>query len=191
MSGSPVNELNAGLRVFHDSLCKDDLTMLRVEVAVITFGGTVNILQDFITADQFQPPMLNVSGNTPMGSAINVALDQLEARKQSYQRSGLGYFRPWIFLITDGAPTDGNIWYSAAQRVRKTEDNKGVSFFAVGVEGANMDILKQVSPRQPLKLAGLNFRDMFIWLSNSLTRVSHSNPNVEVPLQSPLGWGKV
>ena len=191
MSGSPIEELNAGLQVFKQNLCADDLTMLRVEGAVVTFGGIVEIVQDFVTADQFHPPHLSVRGDTPMGSAINVALDHLDARKQNYQRGGLGYFRPWIFLITDGAPTDGDLWRTAAQRVHKEETAKKVAFFAVGVEGADMNVLKQISQRQPVSLQGLNFQEMFVWLSNSLTKVSHSEPNAEIPLQSPLGWGKV
>lgn len=191
MGGNPITELNAGLQVFKQSLCADDLTMLRVEVAVITFGGAVDIVQDFVTADQFQPPHLSVQGDTPMGSAITVALDHLDARKQNYQRSGLGYFRPWVFLITDGAPTDGDLWRTAAQRVHKEEAAKKVAFFAVGVEGADVNVLKQISQRQPVSLRGLNFREMFVWLSNSLIKVSHSEPDAEIPLQSPLGWGKV
>ena len=107
------------------------------------------------------------------------------------RRPVLGYFRPWIFLITDGAPTDGDLWRTAAQRVHKEETAKKVAFFAVGVEGADMNVLKQISQRQPVSLQGLNFQEMFVWLSNSLTKVSHSEPNAEIPLQSPLGWGKV
>jgi uncharacterized protein YegL len=191
MDGSPIDELNTGLQVFKENLCADDLTMLRVEVAVVTFGGSVDIVQDFVTADQFQPPHLDVNGDTPMGSAINVALDHLDARKQGYQRSGLGYFRPWVFLITDGAPTDGDLWRTAAQRVQKEEAAKKVAFFAVGVADADMKMLAQISQRQPVSLQGLNFREMFVWLSNSLTKVSHSEPDAEIPLQSPLGWGKI
>lgn len=191
MGGSPIDELNAGLQVFKKNLCADELTMLRVEVAVVTFGGSVEIVQDFVIADQFQPPHLGVSGDTPMGSAIHVALDHLDARKQGYQRSGLGYFRPWVFLITDGAPTDGSAWRTAAQRVQKEEAAKKVAFFAVGVAGADMKMLAQISQRQPVSLQGLNFREMFVWLSNSLTKVSHSEPDAEIPLQSPLGWGKI
>ena len=39
-----------------------------------------------------------------MGAAINLALDKLEERKQIYQQAGISYFRPWVFLITDGEP---------------------------------------------------------------------------------------
>jgi uncharacterized protein YegL len=190
MGGSPINELNAGLQAFKEALMQDELAQLRVEVAIITFGP-VNIAQDFITANQFIPPTLYATGDTPMGTAINLALDKIEERKQIYKQNGISYYRPWVFLITDGGPTDGNVWQTAAQRVREAESNKKLAFFAVGVEGAEMSVLGQISSRQSLKLQGLNFRDMFVWLSSSLTSVSRSKPDEEVPLQSPMGWGAI
>jgi uncharacterized protein YegL len=190
MSGQPIAELNSGLQTFVDALSKDELAMLRVEIAIITFGP-VNVAQDFVTANQFTPPALSASGDTPMGTAINLALDKINDRKQTYKQNGISYYRPWIFLITDGGPTDGNVWQTAAQRVKEAETKKKVAFFAVGVEGADMNVLGQITTRQPLKLQGLNFRDMFVWLSSSLSSVSRSKPDQDVPLQSPIGWGNV
>lgn len=189
MSGEPINQLNAGLRSFKESLMADNLASLRVEIAIITFGAGVEVIHDFKTADQFMPPTLTVSGATPMGTAINKAIDKLHERKQTYKQNGIAYYRPWIFLITDGGPTDD--WQPAARRVKEEDTRKAVAFFCVGVAGANIDILSQISPRQPLKLKRLNFQDMFQWLSTSLTSTSHSSVGDSVPLQSPLGWGEI
>ena len=44
MQGAPVQELNGGLRAFSDALKSDRLASLRVEVAVVAFGGKVRAL---------------------------------------------------------------------------------------------------------------------------------------------------
>lgn len=202
MSGRPIQELNEGLREFAQALKGDRLASLRVELAIVSFGGTVQVLDGrsggpaastdpgaaFITADEFQPPTLSAGGETPMGEAARRGLAMLRERKESYKRNAIDYFRPWLFLITDGQPTDSG-WESAADDVKEEEARKGVSFYAVGVEGADMRKLARFSAqRPPLKLKGLAFRDLFQWLSKSLSAVSQSRPGEQVPLP-PVGWG--
>ena len=189
MNGRPIAELNAGLRTFKDQLSGDEMASLRVEVAVMTFGP-VRVLSEFETADTFQPPTLSTTGDTPMGAAIMQGLDMLEARKNLYKQAGLSYYRPWVFLITDGAPTDA--YAAAAERVRQGDNahRKSFSFFAVGVEGADMTKLAQIcsTERPPLKLQGLSFRELFVWLSSSLGGVARSQPGQLVALPAPPGW---
>lgn len=193
MDGEPVRQLNSGLQVYQEELLSDDLAAKRVEIAVVTFGGKVATVCDFTTAANFTPPSLTVSGNTPMGSAINHAIDMVEDRKQVYKANGIHYYRPWLFLITDGAPTDE--WRAAASRVKDGEASKAFSFFAVGVRSADFARLAQISVRQPLHLEGLKFRELFMWLSHSQQSVSRSTPGDEVPLtdptSGPTGWATV
>jgi uncharacterized protein YegL len=189
MNGKPIAELNAGLRTFKEELTSDTLAAQRVEVAVVTFGP-VRVVSEFQTADVFQPPTLTPTGDTPMGAAIAEGLDMLEARKQAYKQSGISYYRPWVFLITDGSPTDS--WQEAARRVQEGDNDhrKAFSFFSVGVQGADLSTLAQIcSPnRPPLKLSGLSFRELFSWLSTSLGGVSRSQPGQLVALPAPTGW---
>lgn len=172
MEGAPIEALNEGLASFKFDVEQDELAALRVEVAIITFGTTVSILQDFTTIDNFTAPQLETEGKTPLGEAIAAGLDLLDARKKIYREVGVQYYRPWIFLITDGAPTDD--WNGAAQSVQQAESENKLSFFTIAVEGADMDILQQIAPieRPPLELRDLEFDALFRWLSASVRRVS-------------------
>lgn len=191
MEGERIANLNKGLKVFTQELNDDSLASKRVEVGIITFGKEVSVAADFVSARDFRPPTLSVNGATPMGEAIVLAMDMVEARKAIYRQNGVQYYRPWIFLITDGGPTDTNesYWQSAINGVKAGEKGKKFAFYAVGVEEADFDCLRGVAVREPLKLKGLRFRELFKWLSDSLGAVSHSNPDEEVPLDSPSGWG--
>ncbi|HAT15133.1 MAG TPA: hypothetical protein DCS91_17520 [Microcoleaceae bacterium UBA11344] len=192
MGGQPIQQLNQGVAAFKQSVEQDGLAALRVEVAIVSFGPVV-MRQDFVTIDQFVPPQLQAEQLTPMGEAINYALDLLENRKADYKNNGIQYYRPWVFLITDGNPTD--TWQPAAQRVRQGENDKKFSFFAVGVgQGVDMKILSQITAptRPPRLLNGLDFTSMFLWLSQSMQQVAHSQPGATTMIQTPgIGWGQV
>jgi len=205
MQGAPIEQLNQALKDFQQEINTDPLASLRVEIALVTFGGTVQAMdvkgedggdaiafdaeQAFVTVDSFYPPSLRAHGGTPMGKAVTQALDLLGKRKIIYKENSIDYFRPWMFLITDGHPTDS--WQSAAQKIAQEESRKGLLFFGIGVEGADMETLKQFSrQRTPMKLRGLAFRELFQWLSKSLSAVAHSKIGEQVPLP-PVGWGQI
>jgi uncharacterized protein YegL len=184
-----IDILNEALTTFKDAL-DDPLARKRVEIAIVTFGGMVTTIQDFVTAEHFQPPRLHASGSTPMGEAIIQGLDMIAQRKATYRTNGISYYRPWVFLITDGGPDPNDPWQTAAAQVKQGEASKSFAFFTVGVEGANFDVLAQIATRAPLKLKGLNYGELFLWLSHSMQAVSQSSPGDKVALPPP-GWADI
>jgi uncharacterized protein YegL len=191
MRDQPIKELNEGLVTFKQSIEEDKLATLRIDLAIITFGP-VKMCQDFVSIDQWIPQQYSAEEDTPIGKAINYALDIIENRKRVYKKNGIQYYRPWIFLITDGEPTDD--WQPAAQRLKKDFSDKKIQFFAVGVKKADMKILEQITPDPnfpPVALNGLDFNSMFKWLSASLSSVSHSTlGSGQVTLTRP-DWGTI
>ena len=192
MSGGPIDELNSGLRLLIETISSDALASLRAEIGIVSFGGQARLIRDFSTVDSLDIPSLTANGGTPMGEAINLGLDAIESRKKVYNANGLPYYRPWVFLITDGEPNQASsLWPVAIQRVHEFEAGKKINFFSVGVSSANTNLLSQLSnEREPLMLQGINFKELFVWLSNSMISLSDSKPNDEASLP-PVTWAKV
>ena len=117
-----------------------------------------------------------------MDQAVNMALDNLQKRKQEYKDNGVDYYQPWMVLMTDGQPTE-NI-STSTMRTQDLVNNNKLTVFPLGIgDQADMDELERYSPkRPPLKLKGLCFSEFFEWLSASVERVSQSIPGTKIDL---------
>lgn len=185
MEGKRIDTLNAGLKTFRDELAADPVASQRVEVAIVEFNTYARVVQDFVTADEFTPPVLKANGTTDMAGGVNQALDLLQRRKRQYSSNGVAYYRPWAFLITDGEISNAD---QVAQRVSEEERKNGVAFFVVGVENANEESLRTISVRAPKMLSGLKFKELFLWLSASLKSVSKTTPGDMVAVDNTGTW---
>lgn len=179
--------LNRGIQTFKRELENDPLASLRVEVAMIVYGwGTAGVYEDFNTADTFNPGKLRSLYLGWGGGAygpIDMGLDMIEDRKRRYRDSGIGYYRPWMLHIAACGPCAGpGFNRSDWKRLNMAELNKEVAFFAIDVGGLGKRVLAPGQIRQPLQLKGLAFNELFLWLSNSMSRVSSSRPGDEVRL---------
>src|SRR5262249_30173921 len=125
---------------------------------------------------RFTPPTLTTGGYTHVGSGIQEALDQLHSYKKALREMEIDYFRPHVFLITDGKPQGESdpVVEHAAQRIREEESKKSVMFFGVGVRGADIARLSQIVVREPVDLSGQSFQDLIDYLSRSVSALSQS-----------------
>lgn len=181
MDGAPIKELEQGVEMFFNAIRDDEVARYSAEISIITFGGVAKTALDFFSIERQEVPSFYANGGTPMGEAVNLALDMLEHRKNEYKTAGVDYYQPWLVLMTDGEPTDDIS--RAASRVMDMVESKRLSIFPIAIGSANLDNLAMLSPgRPPLKLSGLNFKEFFLWLSRSVSRVSQSTPGESVPL---------
>jgi len=192
MQGDSIDALNQGLAAFEAQVKSNALAARRIEVGIITFGGDgVRLNQDFLQARNFVAPVLAAGGVTPMGEAVQLAVQAIRNRKNEFRQLGVQYYRPWLMLITDGEPTDEG-WEQAAELVRREETQKALTCFPIGVGSqVNLAKLAQFSTRRPMSLNGLDFEEMFVWLSSSLGKVSASGPGNMIELPPVDSWASL
>ena len=131
MVGTKIDTVNQALVKFRDIIREDTVTALRADVAVIEFDHEARVY-DFTNGADFKAPVLVPQGGTNFSQPVNVALDLIEARKQSYRDGGIAYYRSLAYFLTDGIPTDDDPGQlaQAARRLAEVEENRGVAFFS-------------------------------------------------------------
>lgn len=192
MDGEPIKQLNIGIQDFHDDIKEDSTKANRLEICLIEFSDTINVLVEPSLVDNFTMPTLTTKGTTKLVDAVRVAINKVTDRKNWYKQTKQKYYRSWIILITDGAPDGGQDLSGLSQEIKTGMEAKSFHFFAVGVQGARMDILQQISSpeMQPAQLEGLRFREFFDWLSRSMGDITNSNDGDNINLPNPASWMK-
>lgn len=193
MTGKPLAELQRGLQMFHTEIKEDPTTSNRLEVSIVTFDSSVEVQQQPALIDNFSIPKLRAGGATHMTEGIHQAIELVNNRKNWYKTSGQPYYRPWIVMMTDGAPypeSANRDLDQVADEIQTAVDNKSFFFFPVGVEGADMNVLNNLATDKmpPAKLDGLKFAAFFKWLSASMGKVTSSTDGDQVNLPSPSDW---
>jgi uncharacterized protein YegL len=200
MSGAPIDQLNEGLRLLERELKDDAIASKRVRLLVIQFGGmdTAEAVGDWQDAMDFTPVGLEANGTTPTGVAVDLALARIEEEKANFRNAGVAYTRPWLFLMSDGNPTDD--WQQAAERCRQAEQANKVAVFPIYVGDAGkpapvsddaVKTLGEFSARGAAavkRLDGLKFRELFLWLSASMKVVSQARPGGQAQLPPVDTW---
>ena len=110
MMGNPIKQLNMGLSNFIASIKANDDTKSATDIAIVTFGSSVEIVMPFgkISKEKGLPEITASTTLTPIGEGVLTALELLNARKEGYKEMGIKYFQPWLVVITDGAPQGPN-----------------------------------------------------------------------------------
>lgn len=176
MSGGPIDELNKGLIAYADWVKKDTTARSRIETCIITFDSTVECVQEPALIDDISMPVLKVRGTTKLVDGVKTAISKSEHRKLWYKSNGLNYFRPFIVLITDGVPDGDQDVKGLKADIKIGGDGKHFVFMPLGVEGADMGFLQDISQKEypAIPLDWEKFTIFFKWLSKSMASVSKS-----------------
>lgn len=197
MDGKPIRELNEGIKLFYDAIEEDEIAKYSAEISIVKFGGEATCIEQFSSVENKEDiRKLNAIGGTPMGEAVNIALDLLEDRKKEYSNNGVDYYQPWLVLMTDGQPNGlKRELERAVERVNKLVEEGKLTVFPIAIgENADIKVLERFSKeRKPLKLQGLKFKEFFAWLSKSVSNTSKSmvGDKVKLDIDGLKGWAEL
>ena len=194
VDGQPIRILNEALQKWISELRSHELAS-RLDIAIIAFGDNQASLlnltggtgepayeQAFVPVDKVQVPLLTAGGNTPLGQALEKGLAVIAARK-AYLRNTLHlkYFRPIVWVVSDGRPTD--TWEEAAEKLRRAESDGHVLTFAVGFGNADEGILGQIAPDATFMIDHVRLESMLRMASSSADALARGASAHEVKSQ--------
>jgi uncharacterized protein YegL len=186
--------LNDGIKALRDELHTDQIALARVQLAAIIVGGfkdEATLLMDWTDAGDFVPFELKAGSRTPLGAGILMALNEIKKQKGVLKDNGIPYYRPWMFVMTDGEPTDdAAVWREACKKARESESEarKEVLIYPVGIGNAKLTTLSELSVTKPMHINGMKFREFFKWVSGSISVRVRSAPGQKIKLPGTDGW---
>jgi uncharacterized protein YegL len=193
---SKIDALNEGIKALETALKDDESAISRVQLGIISVGGATDsaeLMMDWTDAVNFTAFQLHAAGSTPLAEGILQGLELVEKGKALLKQNSIRYTRPWMMVITDGQPTSSSAsWQRAIEACKDAEASNKVEIFAIAVEGADIAKLSQISAvRPPVSLDGLKFKELFVWLSDSLSAASRSRPGQALNLPGLDPWRNV
>jgi uncharacterized protein YegL len=145
----------------------------------------------FVPASEFYPPALESGGVTLLTEAVELAVRHVSAYKGWLKSHGYTYYRPLIFLLTDGLPTDANghlstSWQRLVPDLTAARGNSGFEFYAIGVGNISPQgeqVLSTLAPGAYRVLGGFPFRSLLRLLSATIEKAMDGSGQ-EIPLMT-------
>lgn len=167
MSGDPIEAVKNGVQVLISTLRQDPYALETAYLSVITFDTTARQVVPLTELATFQTPLLAATGTTAMGDALSLLAERIEAEVGKSTADTKGDWKPLIFMMTDGSPTDD--WKSGLDRLRKIRT--GLIVACAAGQSADTTILKQITEVVvQLDTADSNtIKAFFKWVSASIS----------------------
>ena len=141
MSGEPIEAVKNGVQVLVSSLRQDPYALETAYLSVITFDSAASQAVPLTELALFQVPQFQASGQTSMGAALSLLADRINAEVVKTTAEVKGDWKPLVFLMTDGQPTDS--WRKGLEALRKVKT--GIIVACAAGPGADTNLLKEVA----------------------------------------------
>jgi len=182
MSGQPIEAVRQGVKALLSELRGDPTALETAYLSVITFESTAHQVCPLTELALFKEPKIDAGGGTSLGAALKLLEQCMDKEVRKSTADQKGDWKPLVFLMTDGNPTDS--WEAAADRIKQKKPGNIIACAAGS--GADEFLLKRIT-EIVVKLDNLqpdSLKAFFKWVSSSIKTTSQSV--VQVMADAPV-----
>lgn len=170
MTGEPIEAVKNGVQMMVHSLRQNPQAIETAFVSIITFDSDAKQLIPLTDLASFQTVDLKAAGTTALGAALSLLADKLENEVTKTTLEQKGDWKPIVFIMTDGVPTDD--WQAGFQKLKAVK--KGLIVGCAAGNNANDKVLKEIAD-QVVRLSNTDADSIgkfFQWVSASIATTS-------------------
>lgn len=170
MSGEPIESVKNGVQTLVASLRQDPYALETANLSVITFDSSAKQIVPLTELSQFQMPNIQASGSTAMGEALTLLSNKRDTEIVKSTPEQKGDWKPIVFIMTDGGPTDD--WQKGLNDFKQRK--WGLTVACAAGTSADTNILKQITEIvvQLDTTDPAAFKAFFKWVSASVSTTS-------------------
>ena len=170
MMGEPIEAVKNGVQMMVHSLRQNPQAIETAFVSIITFDSEAKQLIPLTDLASFQTVDLKAAGTTALGAALSLLADKLENEVTKTTLEQKGDWKPIVFIMTDGVPTDD--WQAGFQKLKAVK--KGLIVGCAAGNNADDKVLKEIAD-QVVRLSNTDadsISKFFQWVSASIATTS-------------------
>jgi uncharacterized protein YegL len=170
MSGEPIEAVKNGMHILVSALRQDPYALETAYLSVITFDSQAQQLVPLSELTTFNVPNIQASGTTAMGAGLKLLAERVDVEVSKTTAETKGDWKPMVFLMTDGGPTDD--WQAGLREFQKRKFGVVVAC-AAGIR-ADSKVLKQITENVVMLDTAdtASLRAFFKWVSASISTSS-------------------
>jgi uncharacterized protein YegL len=141
MTGEPIAAVENGVQIMLSALRQDPYALETAYLSVITFDSSAKQVVPLTELTAFQIPSIQATGCTALGDALSLLANKINTEVTKTTAEVKGDWKPLVFIMTDGGPTDD--WQRGLAEFKKCKT--GIVVACAAGSGADTNVLKQIT----------------------------------------------
>lgn len=140
-----LDTLNAGLRELHHAVATDHRVADKIRLCLIGFSSTASVLMPLSRLTELtELTALTATASTNFGAAFTLLRHTISNDVEALNGSAHTVYRPVVFFLSDGQPTDPASWKAAHDRLTEREWPARPHIIAFGIGDADPQTIRRV-----------------------------------------------